>query len=1385
MRTPFAAIAGLFVVFIASAAAQDARAPGLAATAKSEGGFACWIAQKIAGTWRKGESPSPYVASERFSVSYRGDITIPRDGKYQFTVIARGKVKLTIDGKVAVGPEAADANPAAGAEAVSLTSGFANYEAGPKSILCEFEKTASDARLQLLWESDDFRRVPVPATAFTHDAAVEKETPFDGALAFERGKNIFEAQRCGACHPRSDANNPAPGPDFTEIGSRIRGEWIFQYLKNPAAHRTSARMPAFFSNSDVSKNERADVARFLDSLKMTGKRAESKHSPNNDNGKKLFATRGCVACHGATGDVHVPLDAVGSKYTDETALADFIQYPLKTHPAGTMPEMRISRDECLDIASFLMKKRDANDENPLPPPADGDTTEKSRERGLQTIRDLKCLACHTLANEAAPAKARGFDGEMLEPRGKGCFGELTKNAPHGASPTYGHLTEREASDLYHYVSKKAETRGSKSLTYETPRMIQKFGCLQCHAKDGVGGGISELQKAALGSAHEQELEQVGPPDLSGVGSKLRPEWLKEMFSSDTRARPWIQLRMPHFGPAAEILAKGLAAVDGEELDSPAPKKTTNPNAGVVGQDLIGKKGFTCTACHDLAGWAASVAFVDARGPDLILTPRRVREHWFRAWLADPQALVPGTKMPTFFPNGISTLAGRHGLDTDGQMTALFEYLTLGEKAPLPAGVANNNGWSWVAEGRPAILRTPFDEAPRTICVGFPGGVSIAYDAEKGRLYKVWEGGFLRMNGTQWTGQHGPYPTPEGKVLWSDAKDIGRWLIEGSDAKPVYRGYKEKNGNFTFETELAVSGGPVHVEERFVAGMNAKGAAQVDRYITIRGHDAKTRLICDIYKNTAAGAAVPSVVGRSDNGSVSVSKSIGAGTTSFTIQVAPGSEDIVNIQITADWSGADAPSPLEAKFNTTKTDFFAEAPRVDPGFEGDPPPANHPLALEANSYPMETLPVPDETVLQGGGLDFLPNGSLVICTRRGEVWILENATKTPDQFKWRRFARGLHEPLGLKVVNGEIYVLQKPEITKLVDSDGDGAADQYICYNAGWELSTNFHEFAFGLEYYKGAFYGTLGLAIVPGGATRKEQVFARGSAWRVTHDRQFEVLALGLRTPNGTGMGPNGEFYYTDNQGDYIPACKIVQVQKDEFYGQRFALPDREAKVTVTPPVCWFPYGNFSQSSSDVLYEDQQGAFGPFAGQLIVAELTNSQLMRVQLETVKGRQQGTCFVFRRGFSSGVERITFGPDHKLYIAQTTGGWGAVGPKLFALERVSFTGKVPFEMKSVHLLKDGFEIEFTKPIAPAQEKPIAASLEQFHYHYWATYGSPEIDRKALKTSDITVSPDGTKLTFKAAEMIKDRICEIRLRNIVSKDGDPLLHPDAWYTLNEFPD
>ncbi|MEL7240280.1 MAG: PA14 domain-containing protein, partial [Planctomycetota bacterium] len=224
--------------------------------------------------------------------------------------------------------------------------------------------------------------------------------------------------------------------------------------------------------------------------------------------------------------------------------------------------------------------------------------------------------------------------------------------------------------------------------------------------------------------------------------------------------------------------------------------------------------------------------------------------------------------------------------------------------------------------------------------------------------------------------------------------------------------------------------------------------------------------------------------------------------------------------------------------------------------------------------------PDGFEPKVGGMDFLPDGRLVLCTwdPRGDVFIVDNVTGEGSKATARvtRFATGLAEPLGLKVIEGDdgprIFVLQKQELTELIDTDDDGVADVYRAAVTGWPVSDNFHEFAFGLEEMDGKLIGMLAVAINPGGATTVPQMPERGTAIVMDpDDGTYEVIAAGLRTPNGIAEGVDGELFIYDNQGDWLPCSKIVHLKKDAFYNSYITPNHPLSEGPITPPAVWLP----------------------------------------------------------------------------------------------------------------------------------------------------------------------------------------------------------------------
>jgi hypothetical protein len=469
--------------------------------------------------------------------------------------------------------------------------------------------------------------------------------------------------------------------------------------------------------------------------------------------------------------------------------------------------------------------------------------------------------------------------------------------------------------------------------------------------------------------------------------------------------------------------------------------------------------------------------------------------------------------------------------------------------------------------------------------------------------------------------------------------------------------------------------------------------------------------------------------------------------------------------------------------------------------------------EAVHYRLATVPVPKDIVLEVGGLGFRPDGKLLACTRRGEVWLITHPeSENPAKVHFKLFATGLHEALGLVVENNNtIYVCQRPELTKLVNRDGDGVADGYITVCDKWGVSGDYHEFAFGPARDKdGNFFITLNVGF---GGGHQSKAPWRGWCVKITPKGELIPLATGLRSPNGINFSPEGDLFYVDNQGEWVATCKMHHVREGEYYGHpaglrwvtqsRFAkdIPEKHPSgmlydgqpgqngvrgmPPLSPPCIWFPYGRMGQSASEPRWDTTGGKFGPFAGQCFVGDQTRSMIMRVDLEKINGRYQGACFPFRSGFQCGINRLVFGPDGSLYAGETDRGWGSLGGKPYGLQRLVYTGVLPFEIHSMKLTKDGFDLAFTKPLDSASAAVLGNySLLSFTHHYWSTYGSPEVDRRAEKITGVKVSEDRRKVSLAASGFRKGRVYELHLQGVKSADGDGVLHPEGFYTLNELP-
>ncbi len=458
--------------------------------------------------------------------------------------------------------------------------------------------------------------------------------------------------------------------------------------------------------------------------------------------------------------------------------------------------------------------------------------------------------------------------------------------------------------------------------------------------------------------------------------------------------------------------------------------------------------------------------------------------------------------------------------------------------------------------------------------------------------------------------------------------------------------------------------------------------------------------------------------------------------------------------------------------------------------------------EDDFYPILRFDLPKDEVLEGGGLEVLPDGKVAFGTRRGEIWLVDNAlAKDPKEARFSRFAHGLHEILGLAHKDGWLYVTQRCDVSRIKDSNGDGKADLFEVVGDGWEINGDYHEYAFGSRFDK---EGNLWVVLCLTGSFNSASKF-RGWCLRITPDGKTIPTCSGIRSPGGIGLNAAGDVFFTDNQGPWNGTCGLKHLLPGHFVGHPdsfrwYALAKElgpapevpksgsrfvtEAKriPQFVPPVILFPYGKMGQSASGIECDLSGGKFGPFSKQLFVGDQTHSTVMRVFLEKVNGRYQGACFPFRQGFSSGIVPLRFAPDGSLFAGCTSRGWGSRGNKSFALERVVWTGKVPFEIHEMRAKPDGFELTFTQPLdRQTAADPKSYAMKTYTYIYQASYGSPEVDHTTPTIERVQVGADGKSVRLFLSQLQEGHIHELTAAGLRSTQAQPLLHKEAFYTLN----
>lgn len=468
-------------------------------------------------------------------------------------------------------------------------------------------------------------------------------------------------------------------------------------------------------------------------------------------------------------------------------------------------------------------------------------------------------------------------------------------------------------------------------------------------------------------------------------------------------------------------------------------------------------------------------------------------------------------------------------------------------------------------------------------------------------------------------------------------------------------------------------------------------------------------------------------------------------------------------------------------------------------------------LAADSYIIDTLTFPEDMPPEVGGLEFASDGALYMALRRGDVMVA-TPSDDPTAFVWKRFATGFHNACGIHVVKpGHVVIGQMAELTEVIDTDGDGSADVYNSLSTDFGLSGNYHETMDIASDGAGGYY------LAPGTASHNGPTFAtprgeyskigrtgrnysavkwRGWVLHWTPDGGIKPVSSGYRMHNGIERDPDGNLWCGDNQGDWRAVTPLYHITQDSFMGhpsalawdERFAsfgnhlyLPRILMDDLWKKPSFHIPHG-MVRSAGEPVFDTTDGAFGPFAGQMFVPDQSGESLLRCMPEWVDGAYQGAALQFwsRDGLKRGGNRLAFSPDGTtLYIGQTGRGWGKLSE---GIQRIRYTGELPFTVQMCSLSHTGFTLTFTKPVKAADLEARRFAIERYRYRYSHSYGSPEQDKAAVEIRSIRVDEADPRIVhLELAELIPNY--NYKLTMIVSAaDGrGEFANRDIIYTLN----
>lgn len=435
-----------------------------------------------------------------------------------------------------------------------------------------------------------------------------------------------------------------------------------------------------------------------------------------------------------------------------------------------------------------------------------------------------------------------------------------------------------------------------------------------------------------------------------------------------------------------------------------------------------------------------------------------------------------------------------------------------------------------------------------------------------------------------------------------------------------------------------------------------------------------------------------------------------------------------------------------------------------------------LGQEGGAYVVDQLTLPFDNPYRAlffvSGHDFFSNGQIAVCTVHGDVWIASGVDAGLERLVWKRFATGLFQPLGLRVIDDVVYVLGRDQITRLTDVNRDGQADRYECFHNAYETSAGGHDYVACLETdAAGNFYFVHALQ----GLVRVSADGVRG-----------EVLATGFRNPNGLGVLSDGTVTVAPQEGEWTPSSAICTIRPGGHYGYRGPQVTPERPLGYDPPLCWIP--RLVDNSGGDQFSTPAADWGPLSGRAIHLSYGQCKALLVLRESFEGIDQGGVVPLPFEFPSGVMRGRVNPrDGQVYVSGLKG-WVTSAVDDGCLCRVRWTGRPMNVPIGVRTYSNGLAVQFSRALDKATaEDPDRYGVQAWNYRYSAAYGSADYrpskpdaqGRDEWTVASATLLDDAKTVFLEIPDL--QPVMQLAIAYQIRGDDHEILDNSIYYTIH----